>query len=186
MSMKSVVTMGSPGVTGHSPSRQNSSSTPSSSRHPSGGPMTITCKSQEEHGQKLRYIIHRDGGGGTRTPKGFRPPHFECGALPIRLRLRTKPGRSARGRRRCHTVSRSIGAPGFEPGTSATRTQRSTGLSHAPKVGCRQQAAMHTIGGPSRASARWVHSPRGRLRLRSTGVGSQPRPREAGPKASRC
>jgi hypothetical protein len=26
----------------------------------------------------------------------------------------------------------SIGAPGFEPGTSATRTQRSTGLSHAP------------------------------------------------------
>ncbi len=28
-----------------------------------------------------------------------------------------------------------IGAPGFEPGTSATRTQRSTGLSHAPKTG---------------------------------------------------
>ena len=27
-----------------------------------------------------------------------------------------------------------IGAPGFEPGTSATRTQRSTGLSHAPCV----------------------------------------------------
>ncbi len=26
-----------------------------------------------------------------------------------------------------------IGAPGFEPGTSATRTQRSTGLSHAPR-----------------------------------------------------
>ena len=26
-----------------------------------------------------------------------------------------------------------IGAPGFEPGTSATRTQRSTGLSHAPE-----------------------------------------------------
>ena len=25
-----------------------------------------------------------------------------------------------------------IGAPGFEPGTSASRTQRSTGLSHAP------------------------------------------------------
>ena len=28
-----------------------------------------------------------------------------------------------------------IGAPGFEPGTSASRTQRSTGLSHAPKNG---------------------------------------------------
>ena len=27
-----------------------------------------------------------------------------------------------------------IGAPGFEPGTSATRTQRSTGLSHAPEL----------------------------------------------------
>jgi hypothetical protein len=26
-----------------------------------------------------------------------------------------------------------VGAPGFEPGTSATRTQRSTGLSHAPE-----------------------------------------------------
>ncbi len=26
-----------------------------------------------------------------------------------------------------------IGVPGFEPGTSATRTQRSTGLSHAPE-----------------------------------------------------
>ena len=27
-----------------------------------------------------------------------------------------------------------IGVPGFEPGTSATRTQRSTGLSHAPEL----------------------------------------------------
>ena len=26
-----------------------------------------------------------------------------------------------------------VGAPGFEPGTSASRTQRSTGLSHAPR-----------------------------------------------------
>src|SRR5688572_19585040 len=24
------------------------------------------------------------GGGGTRTPKRFRAPHFECGALPVR------------------------------------------------------------------------------------------------------
>src|SRR5690606_15082729 len=30
-------------------------------------------------------------------------------------------------------TAQSIGAPGFEPGTSATRTQRSTGLSHAPR-----------------------------------------------------
>ena len=35
------------------------------------------------------------------------------------------------GFERCD-LSISIGAPGFEPGTSASRTQRSTGLSHAP------------------------------------------------------
>jgi hypothetical protein len=32
-----------------------------------------------------------NGGGGTRTPKGLRPPHFECGALPVRA---TPPGRA--------------------------------------------------------------------------------------------
>ena len=39
------------------------------------------------------------------------------------------------GRRTCLAAfaANLIGAPGFEPGTSATRTQRSTGLSHAPK-----------------------------------------------------
>ena len=31
-------------------------------------------------------------------------------------------------------IDHSVGAPGFEPGTSASRTQRSTGLSHAPKL----------------------------------------------------
>ena len=43
-----------------------------------------------------------------------------------------------------------IGAPGFEPGTSATRTQRSTGLSHAPD--------------PTRVNQRtgWDSNPRGR------------------------
>ncbi len=30
-------------------------------------------------------------------------------------------------------VAMKVGAPGFEPGTSASRTQRSTELSHAPK-----------------------------------------------------
>ena len=84
----------------------------------------------------MSYIIHEDGGGGTRTPKGFRPPHFECGALPIRLRLRTNRVYRLRGAATFFNRS-SIGAPGFEPGTSATRTQRSTGLSHAPKAGGR-------------------------------------------------
>ncbi len=44
--------------------------------------------------------------------------------------------RAQRDRAAKRDLSRSattIGAPGFEPGTSATRTQRSTGLSHAPK-----------------------------------------------------
>ena len=31
-----------------------------------------------------KVLLHNDGGGGTRTPKGLRPPHFECGALPVR------------------------------------------------------------------------------------------------------
>ena len=40
-------------------------------------------------GQWARDLSLRDGGGGTRTPKGLRPPHFECGALPVRA---TPPG----------------------------------------------------------------------------------------------
>ena len=112
----------------------------------------------------------RDGGGGTRTPKGFRPPHFECGALPIRLRLRTnRVDRLWEGKAKLQPFS--IGAPGFEPGTSATRTQRSTGLSHAPKVGlppadgdARQLAASPAIqqgAAPwARHRARWDSQPR--------------------------
>ena len=37
---------------------------------------------------------------------------------------------------RSHDRPFEVGAPGFEPGTSASRTQRSTGLSHAP-ICCR-------------------------------------------------
>ena len=47
-------------------------------------------------------------------------------ASPILARLR-------RVRFRSPSHAPTVGAPGFEPGTSATRTQRSTGLSHAPK-----------------------------------------------------
>ena len=38
------------------------------------------------------------------------------------------------GRRRTVGSPNKVGAPGFEPGTSASRTQRSTELSHAPKL----------------------------------------------------
>ena len=63
-------------------------------------------------------MLPQHGGGGTRTPKGLRPPHFECGALPIRLRLQI-----------LHTV----GTAGFEPATPRSRSECSTGLSHVPK-----------------------------------------------------
>ncbi len=47
-----------------------------------------------------------------------------------------------------------IGAPGFEPGTSATRTQRSTGLSHAPLTTFSQSSAHQQRTG-------WDSNPRG-------------------------
>ena len=64
-------------------------------------------------------MFGHSGGGGTRTPKGLRPPHFECGALPVRLRLQI-----------LHTV----GTAGFEPATPRSRSECSTGLSHVPKL----------------------------------------------------
>ena len=170
------------------------------------------AKLAQHHDTAAAQRGYESGGGGTRTPKGLRPPHFECGALPVRatppevalgwglvgvihrsLRLEppvlirapshssvrilpvgqsrraTNSSRGARidfaslrglrslpsvapsgsnlrfsSGRRTNLVSESssrvrpdratfsVGAPGFEPGTSATRTQRSTGLSHAP------------------------------------------------------
>ena len=48
-----------------------------------------------------------------------------------------------------------VGAPGFEPGTSASRTQRSTGLSHAPGV--------HLLKRTEWDGPRFARSPRLRL-----------------------
>ena len=39
-----------------------------------------------------------------------------------------------------------IGVPGFEPGTSATRTQRSTGLSHTPRTTYRVTTTADGVG----------------------------------------
>ena len=51
--------------------------------------------------------------------------------LPPRLNLRFwRPPDGGRRELVCSSIR--VGAPGFEPGTSASRTQRSTGLSHAP------------------------------------------------------
>lgn len=58
------------------------------------------------------------GGGGTRTPKGLRPPHFECGALPVRTtppecrpRRQTSPPDPGRGRVDVPTTSFQSGRP---------------------------------------------------------------------------
>ncbi len=48
-------------------------------------------------------------------------------------------------------VAYPIGVPGFEPGTSATRTQRSTGLSHTPycRPGTRARMDLRSASGRS-------------------------------------
>jgi hypothetical protein len=75
------------------------------------------------------FVLQRiSGGGGTRTPKGLRPPHFECGALPVRLRL-LKPT--------------TVGTAGFEPATPRSRSECSTGLSHVPKYCARTYPSLH-------------------------------------------
>src|SRR5688572_21633253 len=43
--------------------------------------------------EAVTYVALHSGGRGTRTPKGLRPPHFECGALPVR----TSPPRTMLG-----------------------------------------------------------------------------------------
>jgi hypothetical protein len=72
--------------------------------------------------------VPRDPRSSRRVPS----QRVSAGTLTApRLDLRFSSGR-------CQTAAAcaavTIGAPGFEPGTSATRTQRSTGLSHAPEL----------------------------------------------------
>src|SRR3954452_6636018 len=45
------------------------------------------------------------------------------------------PPGTTKGRTRVRPFVRGIGAPGFEPGTSPTRTARATRLRHAPRYG---------------------------------------------------
>ena len=107
-----------------------------------------------------RVVAFSYGARGIRTPKPFRALAFEASAIPFCQRSKQQ-GAGAAGYRETHALRRFfkvvveefelvqcpekprrtgplggylIGAPGFEPGTSATRTQRSTGLSHAPNT----------------------------------------------------
>ncbi len=93
--------------------------------------------------------------------EGLEPPRA-CArrissAVPYQLGLRLQtsdepgPGRPSR------LIKPTIGAPGFEPGTSATRTQRSTGLSHAPRT----QPHPPRVCAPERTG--WDSNPRGCL-----------------------
>jgi hypothetical protein len=62
--------------------------------------------------------------------------HYHSASAPERLRPDNARWASAGAltfRNVNNDGTSSVGAPGFEPGTSASRTQRSTGLSHAPK-----------------------------------------------------
>ena len=111
-------------------------------RYLSGSRM-LNRKSPQSHAACGLY----SGARGIRTPKSFRTLAFEASALAILPALhRTMPEPvSGQGIVRVWAVAWiwttravwsegtiSIGVPGFEPGTSATRTQRSTGLSHTP------------------------------------------------------
>ena len=88
---------------------------------------------KRRRGRRRKRLSCTSGGGGIRTPKGLRPPHFECGALPVRT---TPPEcETARARARVCRASRPqlpVGETGFEPATPASRTQCSTRLSYSP------------------------------------------------------
>ena len=70
-------------------------------------PLTHSQKKTPQRTSLERLALRpfrRGGGGGTRTPKGLRPPHFECGALPVRATPPWTPRSSALGgpgRRMC-------------------------------------------------------------------------------------
>src|SRR5690606_8807356 len=88
---------------------------------------------------------------GLEPPSGF--PRRISSAVPYQLglRLQVRTGasrpRAADGHAGRLNSSPRVGAPGFEPGTSASRTQRSTKLSHAPqRPRARARSTTHTDG----------------------------------------
>ncbi len=93
--------------------------------------------------------------GGLEPPRAF--ARRISSAVPYQLDYasgRTGPNRLREDGDPLQTAP-SIGAPGFEPGTSATRTQRSTGLSHAPRL--RVPPAADGVGfEPTRALAHTI------------------------------
>ena len=69
---------------------------------------------------------------------------------------RQETGRSLAPARPGSTVQTEIGAPGFEPGTSPTRTVRATRLRHAPRLPVLRKAPLRSAVRPHRGR----HTPR--------------------------
>jgi hypothetical protein len=76
-----------------------------------------------------------------RSAQRFDPEHASACEVPG-----TVPGSQDAEEGRSSLIDPRVGAPGFEPGTSASRTQRSTGLSHAPN--CLSSPPDHPSGQP--------------------------------------
>ncbi len=95
------------------------------SQHPSQHPSHETpSRSRSQPPQRLKKPPRVKDLEGQAEPVGLEPthPHGRQFSRLVQYQL-------CDGSKRRNTV----GAPGFEPGTSASRTQRSTELSHAPK-----------------------------------------------------
>jgi hypothetical protein len=106
-------------------------------------------------------IYHGSGGRGTRTPKGLRPPHFECGALPVRTSPPSVVALVNETRSittlvptDCADCGATIGETGFEPATPASRTQCSTGLSYSPKIRIAARSIVRLAASGRRARAK--------------------------------
>ena len=90
------------------------------------------CSMRSQHGQQVTSSIKTEAGG-LEPPRAF--ARRISSAVPYQLDYASgRTGSIGLGDGDVLLPLSSIGAPGFEPGTSATRTQRSTGLSHAPKL----------------------------------------------------
>ncbi len=94
----------------------------------------------------------RPARGAPRSSRGTPAGIYPSPSGPSARTSVSNPGEDHLNRIREHP----IGAPGFEPGTSASRTQRSTGLSHAPRKKRRPSLAPEKMTG--RGAPRFARS----------------------------
>ena len=107
------------------------------------------------------------------NPQAVAPPHFECGALPVRT---SPPMTARRGSWIADPVPSLIGETGFEPATPASRTQCSTGLSYSPNLESRRiRSRMRSINGKRNLS---IPDPRPLIHSHNERTGRDSNPRE--------